>query len=762
MARGITKKSIVSFNAGELSPLLDARVDLDKYSSGCRKLQNAITRSYGGVNRRPGTQFIAEAKHHDRKCRVIDFQFSTTTTFTLEVGHEYFRFYSNGGQVQSGGSAYEISSPYDESDLFQLQYAQINDVIYFVHPDYAVRKLSRIADTNWTLEEVEFNLPPLLDENLTDTTVTASGTTLNSSITLTASADLFTSDHVGAYWQLGHRREANSVEIDLTANGNTSAVVTKGEWTVRTYGIWVGTILVQRSEDGSTNWETIREFTGDEDRNIDAVGEEFTESHLRVKYENYSAPASPGSVTPRAVLEVVDSFVYGFAKITAYTDARNVTATVKDSFHSTSATKVWSEGAWSPLNGYPRTVTRYERRVVYAGSKEQPQTVWASVSSDFDNFSTGTNDTDSFNYTLGAQERNSIEWLIYQGQLLIGTSGGEWSMTGSNQEPSITPTNVSVKRQSTYGSNNIRATLVNEVVLFTQRQGKKVRELVFSFERDGFVAPDLTLLSEHITDGGVVDTAYQQQEDSIFWAVTEKGTLIGMTYERDQNVTGWHRHITDGLFESVATIYGDSDDEVWFSVKRTIGGSTKRYIERFNPVEWVYKEDAFFVDSGLTYDSSASTTISGLSHLEGETVTVLADGSVVSDKVVSGGKITLDIAASVVHVGLKYETIIQPMRIDIDALAGVTQGETKQVRELVVRFLNSLGVSYSDGVDEFETLSFRDTSNPMDGSPPLFTGDKVIEFEGDFEFEGNVIIKQDQPLPMTILLAVVKYQVTGR
>lgn len=759
-SRGDFFKSIVSFNSGELSPLLDGRVDLDKYASGCRQLRNAKILTYGGIERRPGLQYIATAKHGDKKCRMIEFQFSTTTTYAIEAGDLYFRFYSNGGRIEVSGTPYEISTPYTEAQLFEIQWAQINDVMYLVHPEVSPRKLSRVTDSSWTLEELEFDLPPLLDENLTSTTITASGT--SGTITLTSSASLFVSDHVGAYFQLGHRREADTVERNITSNGQTTGIETRGEWNLRTYGIWVGDILLQRSEDGGTTWETIRKWTGKEDRNIDAAGEESEEVQLRAKVENYSAPTAAGSTTPRVVLEVVDNYIYGLAKVTGYTSATEVDAEVVNEFHSTAATKVWSESSWSPLRGYPKTVTVYQQRIFYAGSSHQPQTVWASRIEDYEDFTVGTLATDGFNYTMGAQERNAIEWLVAQKDLLIGTSGGEWSMGAGSLDEVISPDNVLVKRQSTYGSRALRGTLVNEVVLFIQRQGRKVREFVYSIEKDSYVSPDLTLLSEHITDNGILDTAYQQQDDSVFWAVTEEGNLIGMTYERAQNVVGWHKHDTDGLFESVASIYGSDEDEVWVSVQRTVNGSTVRYIERFNPVEWESKEDAFYVDSGLTYDGVATDTVSGADHLEGKTVDVLADGAPVQGLVVSSGSVTLPFEASVIHLGLPYETTLQPMRLDVDPSAGVSQGQFKAIREIVVRFYKTLGCSYSDGIDAFETLSFRDTDDEMDDSPPLFTGDKEIEFEGGYEFEGNVILKQSQPLPMTVLAMVIKYQITGR
>jgi hypothetical protein len=872
MARGRSSKSIVSFNAGELSPLLDARIDIGKYSNGCQQLVNAIIETYGAARRRPGLQFIAAAKEADTKGRLIDFQFSTSTTFPLELGDEYMRFYSNGVQVESSGSPYEISTPWTDADVFEVQMAQINDVAYMTHPDYPVQKLSRLADDNWTLEAVDFDRPALLDENITDTTITPSGTT--GSITLTASASLFQAGHVGSRWQIAHLREAAYVERNITSNGSSSSLRVLGKWNVRTYGVWDATVSVERSIDGGSSWERIRQFTGSADRNVDVEGEQLTEALLRVTVADYAAASPAGATTPRVVIEAVDAFIYGIVEITGYTSATVVDATVIHELETTDATKTWSEGAWSDVRGYPRTVTLFEQRLCFAGSTHQPQTVWGSATGDYENFQLGTLDSDAFAYTIGATERNAIEWIVTQKALLIGTSGGEWSMGGS-EGSALTPTSVRVVRQSTYGSKNIPAQVVNEVALFTQRQGRRVRELTYSFEKDGYVAPDLTILAEHITGSGIVQTAYQQQPQSVLWAVTSDGELIGMTYEREQDVVGWHRHTTDGLFESVAVIYGDEDDEIWVVVKREVDGSTVRYVERFNPTKWTEKKDAFFVDSGLSISPPApieiagvtpllkfTTTLpdgtvqrgyefqiltatahglsdgdgitiegtglteidgkqfavevllpqlvqllyydrvgtsgpwvgstdgsgdyffeytlnkelstdftdgtlseiylilSGLDHLEGKTVSILADGGVEPDQVVTGGMVTLTAPAKTVHVGLPYTTTIQPMKLDVDGALGVTQGQVKQVRELVVRLRNTIGLTYSNGTTEYP-LSFRATDDPMDASPALFTGDKQIGFPGAHDLDVPFILKQTQPLPLTVLAIIVKYDATG-
>jgi len=868
-------RNFTSFNAGELSPKLDARVDISKYQNGCREMKNCIAGIYGEAERRMGLEYIAGTKTNSKKSRLIEWEFSSTTVFVLEFGDQYIRFYSSRAQVESGGSPYEISTVYTEDELFDLQFTQINDVAYITHPDHPVQKLTRIANTNWTIAEAEFNVPPMLDENISTTTITPSGTT--GSITLTASTSIFESGHVGSYWRVAHLRESNFVEQNITSAATSSTIPILGEWNVRTYGVWNADILIQRSLDGGSTWNTIRKFSGKEDRNVDSVGTQDFEALFRVKIENYSAPGTAGATTPRVVIEAVDNYIYGLAKVTAYTSGTQVTATVITDFYATTASIYWQEGAWSDVRGYPRAVTIYNQRIVYGGTEYRKQTVWGSVTGDYENFLYGSGDTDAFSFTIGSKRSQTILWFVAQKALMIGTTSGEWAMMGGADNDPITPTSVQVYPQSEHGSSTIAAKLVGDVVLFVQRNDRKIRELTFSFEKDKYVAPDMTTLANHITKSGIVQIAAQQLPINILWAVTTDGRLLSMTYEREQDVVGWTEHTTDGFVESVAVAFGDPNDEVWCVVRRNIQGGDKRYVEAmkpaFEPDEGDAKEDAFFVDSGLTFTASdtalevslittdqvgsvggvytyeilvttntvhgltdgdvinitgtrvfgalgefavevettsrvrllkatlegdtgpytsatdgtgdyytfnsalaslpsfpypgsyvtkAVKTISGLDHLKEKEVSILADGSVHRPLTVdvSTGSIQLDNAASVIHIGLPYTSRIKPMRLDVNPTTGVSQGMKKRITEIHARLLHSLGLIVGDG-ETMDEVTFRSAGDLMDNSPPLFTGDKEIPFDGGYDYAGDIVIEQTQPLPMTVLGITAKYEVTG-
>jgi hypothetical protein len=748
-----------SFNAGELSARLESRPDLDKYGSGCRTLENFTLMPYGGVNRRPGSVFIAAAKHANKKCRLISFNFSTTTNFVLEFGDQYVRFFSNGVQVQVAGLPYEVASPYLEAELFDIQWVQINDVMYIVHPLHPVHKLSRLSDTNWTLAEVQWTFPAALPQNISATTITPSGTT--GTVTLTASAATFTAENVGGYYVIVHKRSSTSEIKTFATNGSSAALRVIGNWAFNTYKTWTATVAVERQQLGSGVWETIRSYAGNSDRNISTTGYETQECSLRVTVSNRTV----GTAADVAYIEATDPSVYGVVKITGFTSSTVVTGTVVKDLFAATATTFWAEGAWSDRRGHPRTVVMHEQRLVFGGTANNAQTIWGSAINDFENFRLGVNDDESFEFGIASIETNPINWMISQQALFVGTSGYEYVVQGSNESP-LTPSNVNVRPQSHFGSKYESAVLANEVTLFVQRQGRKIREFVYQFESDRYVSPDLTLLADHVTEGTIIQTAFQQQPDAIVWVVTGNGTLAGMTYERSQNVVGWHRHTTQGTYESVACIYGPAGDEVWVAVNRTVNGSTVRYVERFDPgyredLESEVKTEWVYLDSAIRFSGSPATTFV-VPHLTGKTVDVLADGSPVQGKVLAGTTLTLDIAASDVVVGLPYTSEIRTMPLDPGNLQdGSAQGRQFKVHRLTLRIYKSLGgeVEVEPGV--WDVLDFRSTSDLMDESPPPFTGDKQLMLSRPYETKGTIAIRQRQPMPFTLLAVVSKFDVYG-
>jgi hypothetical protein len=683
-----------------------------------------------------------------------------TTTFVIEVGNEYFKFYTNGAPVMIGPNTYGISTPYQEADLRDLKYKQINDVVYIVHPDYAWRKLSRIADTNWLLEEVVPMQPPTLDENVTNLAITPDA--LSGTVNLEASSDLFNAGHVGSYWRIGHLRESAYIEKFLSTSVTSQDLRILGAYAVRTYGVWDGELQLQRiGLDWATSgadYEVVRKWTSRSDRNIDAEGTSDVDSLYRLVFTANSAGADN-----RVVLEAVEAVIYAVVKITAVTDSTHAECETLTDFESLASTTRWQEAAFSDYRGHARSIELHQQRLMLGGTKFQPQTVYGSVIGDFENHERGTNDDAAVVFTLGGVQANAIQWMVSQNDLLIGTLAAEWKVSSSSTVKALTPSTIEAKRQSEYGSEYVAAEVVDGVVLYVQRKGRKIRELVYSYETDKFVSADLTLLAEHISEGGIVQLAVQQEPLPILWAVTAAGALIALTYARDQQVVGWHRHPTDGLVQSVTTIFGEdnADDEVWIIVTRTVDGDDVDFVERIDPTLWTQKEDAYFVDCGITWTGAAATTIPGLDHLEGRLVDALANGTVYQGLLVTGGEITLPVAATKVHAGLPFVSQIQPMRIDSDGTLGVYAGKVRRIAELVLRVRKTLGILWENEHKIYDV----EVAGPVDqnlAATPLQTKDRKINFHGDLTYDSQLILRQEKPLPFILQAIIAKYDVTGR
>lgn len=624
---------INAFNSGELSPLIDGRTDLAKYYSGAGTVENLVVLTQGGVQKRPGTKYIATAK--DSAAGLLSFEFSADDAYIIEAGTEYMRFYTDGGRIQSDGSAYEIETPYQAEHVPTIQYIQSADMMYLAHPEYAPRVLTRTADANWTIELLDFEGGPFLDENTTATTVEANAVT--GSVALEASTAIFDANHVGALWRLTHTIDANQD----TGSFSTGAAETSSNVTVQlgrsyafsTHGTWTGTVFLKRSYDDGDTWKDVRPVHYEDDGNISLAGPDATENVADAIYRVSKDVdgISSGTCNWSFIAKTFD--VDGIVAITDYNSTTVVTGTVESTLGGTGATVLWAEGAWSPDEGYPGTLAFYQERLVMAGTTNSPQTLWLSQTDDWPNFLAGDLDTSALSFTLASDQVNVIRWFGSQQALLIGTMGAEWKLTPA-ESGALSPTNPpQVAIQTSNGSANIQPVSYNNAVVYAERQARKVREMSYSFTNDSWVSPDLTALSEHITEGGITQMALQKTPEPIVWCVRADGVLLGMTYKREQEVVGWHRHELGGDVKSVAVVPGDGEDEVWIIIERTIDGETVRYVEQMQPRQWADAEDAFYVDSGLSFDGGADITITGISRADPGVVTAVDHGFSDGDQV---------------------------------------------------------------------------------------------------------------------------------
>ena len=620
-----------SFNAGVIGPTLYGRTGLAKYQNGVSALENYVSVKEGPILNRPGTIYV-DATSTSINSALMEFRFSSSQNYTIEIATGEFRFYRDrdqlldDGTLRAGRLDSEIGPPdplvvahsYADADLHDIQYEQFGDVVYLAHSLYAPQKLTRTSDIVWTLSTVDFrdgpydliNIDPLDD-------MTPSATT--GTITLTAFVTRFTADDVGRLIRIQHGAQWGSARI---------TVVT-----------------------------------------------------------------APPSAT--------------------------ATALVLNDFGATTASVIWRFGAWHTGSAstieYPSTVSFHDGRLFFAASAGHPDTIWGSKVDDFENHQPSlpadstVADDDAITRTISDGQVNTIRWMrsISKG-LMIGTDANLYLGSGANQFDPLTPDNFALRRQSGNGSKaGVRPHIVDGEVVFADVSGERITASAFSFEDDQYIPRDLTRLSPGILSQGVIDSAYQKYPHNILWYLLSDGSVVGFTIAKEEDVIapcvlklgGDFTGSTHAIIESIAVSRDDTGanpvDVLWFTVKRTFAGSstTARYIEYMTDffTQTTDIKDSYFVDSGRKYDSTATTTIDHLDHLNGAWVDILAKGGVHPQQKVASGSVTLDYAAEKASVGLSYWPRMTSLPIQ-PAISGVnTIGKTKRIAEVHLLLNRSLG-----------------------------------------------------------------------
>lgn len=706
--------SNTNFTAGELSERLYGRVDIQRYQNGARSIVNAWPVIHGGALRRHGTLYVAETKDSTKRSRLIAFVFNLSQTYVLELGHLYMRVYKDSAQVLSAPSTpYEIATPYTEAMLADINFVQGADTIILAHPSVHPKRLRRFGDTLWDLGDVPFEPAPFDERGLTPaTTCTLSAASVGSGRTFTAGASTYLASDVG-------RKITSGAGIaDIT--GYTSATVVTATITTA----FAGTSLA------SGGWK---------------IGD---------SPQTTCTPSVTGPVGAACTLTLaadgwrsadVGKFVEmngGLVEITGHTSATVVSGTVSRVLSSTTAApaNAWSlrDAVWSSTLGYPRAVTLYQQRLVFAGSETYPGWVWGSKTGLLFDFTLGVNDDEAFAFEIAAGEVNTIQHLVSRDALIAITSRSEYTMQGGVERP-LAPTNVQVKQRSTYGTGAVRPVTVRDETLFVQRAGRKLRALKYDVETGGYIAPDIAVLAEHITDGGVTEMAYQQEYDSLLWCVRADGVLLTCSLDRDQDIVGWARQITGGEFESVAVIPIEGRDQVWAVVKRTIDGSDVRYVEVFSP--------AVLADCAITGTSGpGAATWSGLDHLEGEAVQCVADGVFMGEFTVAAGEITIPRTANDVVIGLPYTSRLEPLPPEVPGVES-GQGNAVSACAVTVRFLDTVSCKMNG-----DPLAFRHYDETLLDQPiEPYTGTITESKLGWATGEDDLVLTQDEPLAWHVL-----------
>lgn len=790
-----------NFTAGELSPRLWAHVDMAKYKNGVKTATNCTVLPHGPLKRRNGFQYIAESKTSSLTSRLLRFQFDQDNAYILEFGNLYIRVYTEGGQVQDGGSPYEITTTYTTAELFEITYVQFGRILYLFHGSHPPAQLTWTSDTSWALADVQFYPTATSEEGWKPpTTMTPAATTGTGVNFVAGSFPVFMAADIGR--QIHNLAGAGKAAITSIASSQT-AVCTIIEAFPDTSAI------------ASQSWKI----------DLSPITEVTPSGAQEGSVINLTAAANAWISSGRDLNQYV-LINNGTTKILSVTSATVAVAEVQKALDAVTASSTWTheENIWSATFGYPRTCALHQQRLFGGGTSNDPQTIWGSESGIFNSMGIGSRDGDAVSFELSGKEVNRISWMAdLRGNLVIGTTGAEVTIDAGGSGP-LTPSNIVQQVRGFKGSNLQQPIGLDDQVIYVQRSGRKINAFRYDFQLDNYVSEDLLFMAQHMPTDGIKEIAYAQDPDRTLFAVLNNGDMLACTYIREQEVIAWTRWVTDGSFESVNTISTGANDEVWVVVKRTINGTTKRYIERLDVSEGEDNLDGFsdsyltysapktvtaitkanpgvvtanshgfsngdyvkLIDVGgmievigktyivanqttntfeltteagnvdttafTTYTSGGSvyklvTTISGLSHLEGETVQVKVDGATHGDKTVSGGAITLDRRGYEVTVGLPYTTTIVTLPKEYNAGEGSQQGQQARWIKPILRFYKS-SLPTLDG----ESVAARSPQDLMDKKLDLFSGDiRYGHLTWKDGFTSNLTIQTSNPLPMVLL-----------
>jgi len=650
-------KIIPSFASGELAPSLYSRTDISKYATGLRRCRNFIPKPTGGVQNRPGTKYVAQAKYADKKCRVIRYVYNSEQAYIFEFGDHYIRFYldqepldANVPDPWNSSTAYavddyctyssatyyciqdntnkqpntetnywtaqtvlELYSPYGEEDLAQLRFESSADVIYITHPDYQQRTLTRYDTATWELSTYQSDDGPFMPDNITDIELTASAVT--GSMTLSSSEPYFDVLHIGSLFKLKHYIEGQTATSRFTGTGQGTGIKCYTTWRVISHGTWTGKFRVEKSTDGGSTWTTLRSFTSADDQNINTYGTEDIETNtepflVRVNMYAYTSGKCNVDLTTDAFYQ------NGICRVTAFASSTSVTALVLSDIGLTDATVEWAEGSWSDYRGWPTIARFFQDRLCFSGTYSEPMTTWMTQTGNYISFLRHSVllDTDGITANIPSRQINAINGLVSLRKLIAFTTASEWTI-GPVSSSALTPTTTEQLVQGYRGSYGTEPVVVGNECIYAQSNGKVIRNIGYQLGVDAFIGSDLNILARHLfSNYNIIDMAYQQDPDSIVWCLRDDGVLLGMTYVPEQEVIAWFWMDTgsvsgnpQGHIESIATIPGDGFDELWMVVRR----GDYRFIERMSQ-RIVFSEctsglreqrieNSFFVDCGVTF-----------------------------------------------------------------------------------------------------------------------------------------------------------------
>lgn len=748
-----------SFEYGEISPRLLARVDLPAYNKATKTQENFISLLHGGATKRRGTLFTGALRTEAQRGRLIPFVFSSTRKFMLVLNGGYAQFLKDGTFVESSpGVRYELAVPYTEAQLADVQYAQSGNTMYLVHPSHFPKLLQRVTDTNWNLTDIPFTYNAVSDVTFSNAFITFK--IINGSDVFQAGEYFTISTTLGAVTAITGPLNGLTLKTAVAVATTGSNIALSGLLTIDGRILVAGDRVLVKDQTVAADNGIYVAAAGAWTRATDAdTAAELNDVYVQVDY------GIPYGVYWKQTATIVTIGVTAQTWVTTSPAGNGQIAGVA-SMPGSTTTELWtivctfsssSRQEWSVIGSvsgeaiaywktgnYPQTVSFFEQRLFFGGSTQFPQHIWGSGAGDYLNFTVGNRDSDGVIVQIAGNDYNAITHMVSARNLMPLTTSTEFSLAGpSNFAISGISSNV-IKDHTRHGSNNVKPLRIGREVVFLQRDGKKVRAISYSVTEDANIAPDITIFAEHLTRTHTfTDMAFAADPDYIAWVVRSDGQLMSLTLSREFETTSWARHTTEGLFEAVGAIPGTSADDVYLIVNRTVSGATRRYIEQFDYTD----VETAYMDCAAVYDGAPTTSITGLTYLNGKTVTAVADGVVLPNMVVTAGAVTLDYPASYVTLGLPYTSTLELLNPEFGDASQSSQARTVSIIEITARLQDTVNLLIN-GVP----IPFRTTTMGFDSAITPFTGDKRVKSLGWKQGAGqNLVFTSETPTPCTIL-----------
>lgn len=731
-----------SFAGGELAPELFGRADLDKFQTGLATCRNFITLPHGPVQNRPGFAYINEVKFSNKAVNLIEFSYSTDQTYILEFGNQYIRFHTNGGtlleeaKVVTGIVGNTVSVTAHAFTIGKWVYIGSRYYIVATTPtanSFTVTNLDGTvgAPAGATASQVYEIASTYLEAHLFD-------------IHYVQSADVLTLVHPSYPPRELKRLGATNWTLTSITFAPTIAAPT-------------GLNVVATTGTGSTVYSYV----------VTAVAsdglEESIASAVDTITNNLTTAGNKNTLTWTAVTGALRYNVYKDRNgLLGYIGQTTAVSFIDDNIIAdTTRTPPESINPFNAAGDYPGAVSYFDQRRCFGGTNNKPQNLWMTRSATESNmnYSIPTQDDDAISLRVVAREVNRIRHIVPLSEMILLTTNGEWKVTSQNSD-ALTPASVAARPQSFNGSGNVQPVVTGSSAVYVRSKSARVHDLSYSWENNAFKSSDLSLLCPHLFDDyTLTDMTITRTPVPVVWCTRSDGTLLGLTYMPDQKVWAWHQHDTEGTFKSVAAVSEEEIDVLYVVAERTINGRTVKYIERQADRRFATLADSFVVDAGSTYSGAAATVISGLWHLEGETVSILADGAVAPPQVVENGQVTLEQAASKVHIGLPItsDIVTLPLAMEMEALG---QGRQKNLNKVFLRVYRSSGIKTGPSFDSLKPFKQR-TTEPYGTPPNWVTGVVEVDVVPSWNSDGQLCVRQTDPLPLTVLSLTLEVALGG-